>query len=211
MWMHQFKGTVLPVLQAGSSSLATKCVSSEFKFACISKTCLFLGLLAVRKQRHKSAFPIAVGELAVSDLLHPSAQLSGSRGLCPLSEPGVGTEIQHTGTSNPWLLALLLPPSEHLVTSWADSEKEEEPPATPALPLCFPVAGVLTPAHAFLASASAISKLTPVHAGNQGHFQITYSLTFHFKITIFFFPGLFLVYTSTKNTGKVQVTAINEI
>lgn len=62
MWMHQFKGTVQPVLQAGSSSLATKCVSSNLKFACISKMHLSVGIL-LESQGINPYFPLLSANL----------------------------------------------------------------------------------------------------------------------------------------------------
>jgi len=180
--MHQFKSTVLPVLWASSSSLATKCVPSEFTSACISKMCLLLGLLAVRKQRRKSAFPSAGREPAVSGLLRPFTWVPGRQG--PV--PALGGRCGY-GYPTHW----------HFKPLTAG----ESPGSSEGAPGHFasgPREGGGTTGHS--------DPSTPLPCS-----QSTYSLAFPFKITIFFFSGVFRVYTYTKNTSKVQVTAINEI
>lgn len=136
-------------------------------------------------------FPLLWGNLRCPIYCSPLPSCQAGRGLCPLSAPDGDTEIQHSGISNRWLLAILPTPDEHRATLWVDPEKEEEPLAAPALPLCFPLPRVLTLAHAFLASASAKPEFTPAHTGNCRLLQITYSLAFHFKITLFFLQVYF--------------------
>lgn len=152
--MHQFKGTMLPALQAGSSSLATKCVSPEFKFACISQVYLFVGLLAVRKQKHKFMFSIVVGEPAVAALLHPLKQHQPAAGVGQVgalpSEPDVSTAAQHKGISEHWHCSQ----SQALVTSPA-GPRERGTCGHPGVPLCFPAPVVPALIPAILARASA--------------------------------------------------------
>lgn len=187
--MHQFKGTMLPALQAGSSSLATKCVSPEFKFACISQVYLFVGLLAVRKQKHKFMFSIVVGEPAVAALLHPLKQHQPAAGVGQVgalpSEPDVSTATQHKGISEhwhrPWSPHQLDPErGEHAATQVSHSAsllRWYQPWFLPSL-LGLLLAWRSTP-------YAQVGK-----AGNKSHYsrllQITYSLAFHFKGLIMF-------------------------
>lgn len=72
--MHQFKGTVLPALRAGSSSLATNVSVQNGNLQCISEMCLFLCL---REHRQDPAIPTAPREGQGSDLLYLGAREAG--------------------------------------------------------------------------------------------------------------------------------------
>lgn len=131
MWMHQFKGTVL--LQAGSSSLATKCVCSECTFACISEMCLFLGLLAVRAHRQDPAIPPALREGQGSGLLYLGARQVGlsPSDSCRHCNPTRCWQLNHWCWQLPWLQE----------STWTPQVHPEKGEKLLALPLSFPVPG----------------------------------------------------------------------
>lgn len=62
-----------------------------------------------------------------------------------------------------------------------------------------------------LARASAKSKFTPVRAGNPRLFPITYSLAFHFKITILFSPQVYICTKATTRFKLQQLMKFNYI
>lgn len=169
MWMHQFKGTALPVLRAGSSSLATTCGSSEFKFACISKMCPLLALLAVRKQRH---FPMLSGILRRQIFCAPLPGCQAGGG-CALSLNQLWTTKSNTPqfqTAGGWRFSWCR------MNTWSLCERTQRRrrnhrPLQPLHPA--PRSRALALAHTCLESASAKSKFTPVPAGNRRLFQIT--------------------------------------
>lgn len=155
---------------------------------------LFLGLLAVREHRHSHCCQ----ERLLSDVLHHCTWGSGRWGAEPLW-PAADSEI-HT-LAFPTIGAGNSPDSRrapgHSMHGPREGREATGPPGPSTL-----LPWLLVLAQAVLASTSAKAKFPPVHAGNQRLFPITYSLAFHFKITGFFFPQ---VYICTKTTTRFKL------
>lgn len=159
MWMHQFKGTVQPVLQAGSSTLATKCVSSKLKFARISKMHLSVGIL-LENQGINPYFPLLSENLQCQIYCTPSTGTSPAADMWQVGDFALSLNRMCILKSN--ILAFWTTGNSP-DTRWAPGHlaKRTQRQRRNKQPLRLPIPRAQTLVAALLARASARSKAYP--------------------------------------------------